>query len=133
MTARILVCDDEVHIVRAVAFKLTKAGFDVITASDGEEGWKAVLEEKPNLVIVDCQMPYLTGLQLSKRIMEHEETKNIPVLMLTAKGYELSAKAAQSEFGVLKIIYKPFSPRALVDEARKALAAVTAPYSEATP
>ncbi|HIF34577.1 MAG TPA: response regulator transcription factor [Planctomycetaceae bacterium] len=132
VTARILVCDDEAHIVRAAEFKLRKAGFEVITASDGEEGWTAVLEHRPDLVIVDCQMPYLTGLEMSKRIMNHEEISGTPVLMLTAKGYELSEQLARSEYGVSKIMLKPFSPRALVAEAHAMLATNEARSAEAT-
>jgi two-component system alkaline phosphatase synthesis response regulator PhoP len=124
VTARILVCDDESHIVRAAEIKLRKAGFEVFTASDGEEGWQAVLAHSPDLVFTDCQMPYVSGLELALRIKNNPETNGIPVFMLTAKSYELSSEVALSEYGIKKIISKPFSPRALVAEAEAILATV---------
>jgi two-component system alkaline phosphatase synthesis response regulator PhoP len=126
MTALILLCDDEAHILRAAEIKLRKAGYEVITASDGKEGWEAILSQKPDLVFTDCQMPYLTGLELAERIDTHEETRGLPVLMLTAKSYEISNEVAQTQYGIRKVISKPFSPRSLVVEADAILGERTA-------
>ncbi len=64
MTKRILLCDDEIHILRAAEFKLKKAGYDVRIASDGQEAWEAIQRQKPDILITDCQMPRLDGLGL---------------------------------------------------------------------
>lgn len=114
MTKRILLCDDEIHILRAAEFKLKRAGYDVRTASDGEEGWELIQQELPDLVVTDCQMPRLDGLGLIARAREHETTRELPFFMLTAKGLELSHEDLASELNVLRVIGKPFSPRELL-------------------
>ncbi len=88
MGKRILLCDDEIHILRAAEFKLKRAGYDVRVASDGEEGWELIQQEIPDLVVTDCQMPRLDGLALIARAREHEATRDLPFFMLTAKGLE---------------------------------------------
>ncbi len=113
MSKRILLCDDEPHILRAAEFKLKRAGYEVFTANDGEEGWEIIQELRPDVVITDCQMPQLDGLGLAKRIHESAEFTSIPVLMLTAKGFELSRQAVRDEYGILDVLAKPFSPREL--------------------
>jgi two-component system, OmpR family, alkaline phosphatase synthesis response regulator PhoP len=122
MSQRVLLCDDEIHIIRAAEFKFRRAGFEVECASDGQFGWEAIERQMPDLVITDCQMPRLSGLGLIERMREHEATKTLPVMMLTAKGFELSQAEMAAKWGVLAIIAKPFSPRDLVRMAEEALA-----------
>jgi two-component system, OmpR family, alkaline phosphatase synthesis response regulator PhoP len=112
----ILLCDDEVSILRAAEFKLKRAGYEVETAGDGEAGWAAIQARKPDLLITDCQMPRLNGLDLIRRLRSHAETADLTVLMLTAKGLELSHEALNRELGIRRIIAKPFSPRQLLEE-----------------
>jgi len=114
MTKRVLLCDDEIHILRAAEFKLKRAGYDVRTASDGEEGWEAIQAQKPDILITDCQMPRLGGLGLVQRVREDPNTQDLPVLMLTAKGYELSHEELADKWNVRAVIAKPFSPRELL-------------------
>jgi len=113
MTRRILLCDDEAHIIRAAEFKFKKAGYEVMCASDGEEGWEILQSFKADIVITDYQMPRLDGLGLISRIRENPQTAEIPVIMLTAKGYELSREATCGRYGVVAVLPKPFSPREL--------------------
>ncbi|KKK62978.1 hypothetical protein LCGC14_2998950, partial [marine sediment metagenome] len=61
MSKRVLLCDDEIHILRAAEFKLKRAGYEVQTAGDGQEGWEAIEAQKPDILITDCQMPRLGG------------------------------------------------------------------------
>ena len=121
MPLSILLCDDEVHILRASEFKFARAGFEVRCASDGEEGWAAIQERKPDLVITDCQMPRLDGLGLAKRIRETPDAQDIPVLMLTGKGFEIPRTDTWREYGIVQILPKPFSPRELVAKAQQIL------------
>ncbi len=114
MTQRILLCDDEIHILRAAEFKLKRAGYDVRIAGDGQEGWELIEQEKPDIIITDCQMPRLDGLGLVKRVRENPDTQDIPVLMLTAKGFELSEEELAAQWQVKRLISKPFSPRELL-------------------
>ena len=80
----------------------------------------------PDMVVTDCQMPRLNGLALIERIRSHEETKHLPVFMLTGKGFELSQQEVVERLGVLGIIGKPFSPRELLLRINEALRGVTA-------
>jgi two-component system, OmpR family, alkaline phosphatase synthesis response regulator PhoP len=114
MSHRVLLCDDEVHILRAAEFKLTKAGYDVFCANNGLEAWEEILRRKPDVLITDCQMPRLDGVGLCQRIRENPETRDLPIFMLTAKGYELSHRELYHQLGVLAVIAKPFSPRELL-------------------
>jgi two-component system, OmpR family, alkaline phosphatase synthesis response regulator PhoP len=112
----IQLCDDEISILRTAEIKLKRAGYEVQLASDGEEGWAAIQARKPDLLITDCQMPRLDGFGLVRRLRSNPETADIAVLMLTAKGFELSQQLLNQELGILRVIAKPFSPRQLLDE-----------------
>ena len=126
MPQRVLLCDDEVHVIRAAEFKLSRAGYDVECAFDGQAGWEAIQRMMPDIVVTDCQMPRLNGLALIERIRSHEDTKHLPVYMLTGKGFELSQQEVVERLGVLGIIGKPFSPRELLLRINEALRGVTA-------
>jgi two-component system alkaline phosphatase synthesis response regulator PhoP len=113
MQKRILLCDDEIHILRAAEFKFTRSGFSVQCACNGEEAWAFIEQQPPHIVVTDCQMPRLNGLELARRIKNCPATSHLPVIMLSAKGFELSADQLREEYGVLKLLCKPFSPREL--------------------
>jgi two-component system, OmpR family, alkaline phosphatase synthesis response regulator PhoP len=114
MTKRILLCDDEIHILRAAEFKLKKAGYDVQIASDGQEAWEAIQQQIPDILITDYQMPRLDGLGLVARVRANPATADLPIFMLTAKGYELSHDELAANWNVRAVIAKPFSPRELL-------------------
>ena len=116
MSKRILLSDDEIHILRAMEFKLKKGGYEVEITSDGEEAWEAIQKRKPDLLITDCQMPRFSGLELIERLRNNPQTADIPVFMLTAKGYELSQELLFEQLRVLRVIAKPFSPRELLQD-----------------
>jgi two-component system, OmpR family, alkaline phosphatase synthesis response regulator PhoP len=122
MAKRVLLCDDEIHILRAAEFKIKRAGYSVRTAGDGEEAWQLIQDQVPDLLITDCQMPRLDGLGLVRRMREDCRTADVPVFMLTAKGYELSHEQLASELDVLAVIAKPFSPRELLKRVDSILA-----------
>ena len=135
MASRILVVDDEPHIVQVVSLKLRNAGYEVITAADGEEALELALSgtdvrsgadarsgmdarsgadaTAPALIITDLQMPYMTGLELCKALRRHAATASIPVVMLTARGYTLDDDDLASG-NIRKVLSKPFSPRAVL-------------------
>jgi CheY-like chemotaxis protein len=114
MPKRILLVDDEIHIIRAAEFKFQRLGYDVVCASDGEEAWAAVEQQRPDLIVTDCQMPRLDGLGLAARVSGNAATADIPIIMLSAKGFELSAEEIREQFGIVALLPKPFSPRELV-------------------
>jgi DNA-binding response OmpR family regulator len=121
MTYRLVLADDELHILRAAEFKLKRQGYDVVCANDGQEAWDLVCQQTPDLLITDFQMPRLSGLDLIKRMREKPEYAAIPVLMLTAKANELPQHEVAESLGNVQIIDKPFSPRDLCDRAQAAL------------
>ena len=114
MTHKLLLCDDELHILRAAEFKFKRAGFEVRCAGDGQEGWELIQEEMPDLVLTDYQMPRLDGIELVQRIRGTPKTAHLPVIMLTAKGFELKDEHLRDELNIAKILAKPFSPRELL-------------------
>ena len=122
MSKRILLCDDEIHILRAAEFKFKRAGYDVVLAGDGEEGWQAIQQQMPDIVVTDCQMPRLSGLGLAERIKNDPATRHLPVIMLSGKGFELSPQEIQEKYGIRGLIGKPFSPRDLFQQVETLLA-----------
>ncbi len=121
MGTRIVVCDDESHITRAIRMKLTKGGFDVQTCPDGQAGWEAVQADMPAMVITDYQMPRMDGLELCATIRGHEETRHLPIILLTAKGYELDDDEQIPGLNLSRIVLKPFSPRELLKTVHEVL------------
>ncbi|MBA3314057.1 MAG: response regulator [Planctomycetota bacterium] len=111
MTSRILICDDEFPITKAVGMKLTKCGFDVQTCHDGQAAWEAYCAARPDMLVTDLQMPRLDGLSLIRLIREGDS--RLPVVLLTAKGFEINEAALEAEFGRFRLFAKPFSPREL--------------------
>lgn len=114
MSKKVLLCDDEIHIVRTAEIRLSQAGFEVRMAHDGQEAWEAILEELPDVLVTDLQMPRVDGFELIRRVRANSTTKDLPVLMLTAKGFELNREEIMREYGVFAVLSKPFSPRELV-------------------
>lgn len=116
----ILVVDDEPHIRHVVSLKLSNAGFEVITAEDGQEGLQLAQESAPDLVITDYQMPFLTGLELCEQLKADARTREIPALMLTARGFSL-APDQLAKTNISEVISKPFSPSGVLNRVRQLL------------
>ena len=114
----ILVVDDEAHILHVVSLKLRKAGYEIITAEDGEEGAGAALEHQPDVIISDYQMPYMTGLELCIKLKEDPATAHIPAIMLTARGYNL-AQNQLDKTNIAAVVSKPFSPREILSRVQE--------------
>ena len=110
----VVLVDDEPHITHMVARKLMQCGYTVHTAMDGEQGLELILETKPDLVVTDLQMPYMSGIELSKRLLSSEKTRDIPVIMLTARGFAIEEQIKSLE-NVRSLLSKPFSTRSLVE------------------
>jgi two-component system alkaline phosphatase synthesis response regulator PhoP len=110
---KVLVVDDEVHIVHVVAIKLRNNGFEVIAADNGAEGLKLALAEKPDIIVTDYQMPVMTGIELVEQLRQHEETKDTPVIMLTARSFAIPQQQ-QDDLRISGCLSKPFSPKELL-------------------
>jgi DNA-binding response OmpR family regulator len=112
MAKRVLICDDEPYIVESVSYVVRKAGFDVVTAEDGEEALAAARRERPDLVFLDIMMPGLPGDEVCRRLKADPATKDTHVVILTARGQEEDERRAM-EMGADEFMTKPFSPRKL--------------------
>ena len=126
MSMKILVADDEAHILHIVSLKLRNAGYEVITAMDGEEALELCLAESPDLVITDNQMPYLSGMELCRRLRQNDRTRSIPAMMLTARGFDIDPNE-MTAVGLSAVLAKPFSPRELLDRVNELLESEAAP------
>ena len=117
---KVLVVDDEEHIVELLKYNLIGAGYDVITANDGIEAMKKIIEERPKIVLLDLMIPGKDGLDVCKEIRSNKELANIPVIMLTAKSEELD-KILGLELGADDYVTKPFSIRELLARVKALL------------
>jgi CheY-like chemotaxis protein len=110
---KILVADDESHILNVVSLKLSNAGYVVVTASDGQEAFELATAQRPDLIITDYHMPLLSGLELCQKLRQSAATTGIPTILLTARGYGLEP-ADMEQNGISRLVSKPFSPRQLL-------------------
>lgn len=117
---RILVVDDEIYIVHILEFTLTMEGYEVITAADGEEALRKIEATRPDLVVVDIMMPKMDGYEVCRRIRQDEETKKLPVILLSAKGRPIDRETGL-EVGADDYMVKPFSPRRLLEKIKDLL------------
>jgi len=111
-TPLVLVADDEEDIRALVAFRLKRAGYEVITAADGEEALLLATTRLPDLAVLDMMMPKATGLEVTRSMREQETTKDIPVILLTARAQEADVSRG-FEAGADDYVKKPFSPQDL--------------------
>ena len=113
MPKKILAVDDEKHIVRLVQVNLERAGYEVVIANDGKEALEKVQAENPDLVVLDVMMPYMDGFEVLQNLRRNPATRDIPVIMLTAKAQDADVfRGWQS--GVDCYLTKPFNPLELV-------------------
>ncbi|MBN1139525.1 MAG: response regulator transcription factor [Anaerolineae bacterium] len=119
---KVLIVDDEPHIVRGVQRYFEQAGFKVLAAYDGPSGLEMAISEKPNLVILDLMLPGMDGLDVCREIRRESE---VSIIMLTAR-VEEADKLIGLELGADDYVTKPFSPRELVARARAVLRRVPA-------
>jgi DNA-binding response OmpR family regulator len=119
MAIRILAVDDEPDVLRLVEIKLRKAGFDVSTAHDGQEGLERALADKPDVVLLDVMMPRMDGYTACARIKAEVDPKPI-VLMLTAQGQQSDVVTGLTG-GADDYVIKPFAPRELIARINVAL------------
>jgi two-component system phosphate regulon response regulator PhoB len=112
-TTRILIIDDEQDVIDLLSLHLRKAGYGLSTATEGATGLRMAREETPALIILDLMLPKMPGLEICKVLKTDGATRQIPVLMLTAKAEEID-RIVGLEFGADDYVTKPFSPRELV-------------------
>ena len=120
MGAKILIVEDEPAIQELLSFNLAQAGFQTFCAEDADSAWKQIRNKVPDLILLDWMLPNTSGVILAKQIRSDPQTKDIPIIMLTARGEERD-KVFGLEAGVDDYITKPFSPRELMARIRAVL------------
>lgn len=118
---RILICDDDPLLIELISFRLKAKGFDVITASDGEEALAKLASAQPSLIVLDAMMPRLDGFEVLSRMKSDDAVSHIPVIMLTARKGEKDIVSALQR-GADDYLVKPFIPEELLARLSKLLA-----------
>ncbi|MEM6438430.1 MAG: response regulator [Pseudomonadota bacterium] len=119
MTAkRVLIAEDEPHIVESLRFILSREGYDVADAADGEAAWDSLDAAPPDVLILDVMLPRLNGFDLLRRLRADPRAAALPVIVLTAKGQEQDRRTALAA-GADAFITKPFSNRDVVEHVRR--------------
>jgi len=113
MDKTVLLCDDELAILRPTEYALQRDGVNVLCAINGEQAWQLILTSHPDVLVTDWQMPRLDGLELVERIRDHNDTQSLPVIMISARTDELQQSERAKRLQLAAVIAKPFSPREL--------------------
>ena len=116
----ILIVDDEEDIIELIKYNLKNEGYLILTAETGEQAIKTAKQSRPDLIVLDLMLPGMDGLEVTRYLRSNEETRDLPIVMLTAKGEE-SDIITGLEIGAYDYISKPFSPRVLVARIRAIL------------
>ncbi|MBM3359195.1 MAG: response regulator [Betaproteobacteria bacterium] len=120
MNKRILIADDEPNIVTLLEFLMQQSGYDIRSASNGEDALRAVSEYHPHLVLLDVMMPLRNGYEVCQTMRESPEFDDVKIIMLTAKGREAEmAKGLAS--GADAYVTKPFATKELVETVKRLL------------
>ena len=116
----VLVVEDEQALVTLLRYNFEAAGYEVATALDGEEALLAIAERRPDLIVLDWMLPSISGLEVCRQIRRKPETRDVPVIMLTARGEEAD-RVRGLDSGADDYVTKPFSPNELVARVRAVL------------
>ena len=117
-TQKILVADDEVYMLRLLELTFKKGGYEVVSCRDGKEALTLATSALPQLIVLDVMMPGLDGLGALRQLKENPATRDIPVVVLSAKGHALTRVEAEVA-GAALFLAKPFSPNQLLGEVQK--------------
>jgi two-component system phosphate regulon response regulator PhoB len=120
MTPHVLVVEDEDSLATLLQYNLQKEGYDVALAGDGEEALLLVDERLPDLVVLDWMLPKVSGIEVCRRLRQRNETRNVPIIMLTARGEETD-RVRGLDTGADDYVVKPFSMTELTARIRAVL------------
>ncbi len=121
MTKKIMIVDDEPDTVDLVKLVLETEGYEILVAYSGSEALEKIKTEKPDMVLLDIMMPGMDGWAVRTKLLEDKETKDIPIVMLTARAQPIDKMIGLHVVGVVDYITKPFGRRELADRVRKVL------------
>lgn len=118
--ATVLVVDDEPNIVLSIEFLMEQAGFEVVTAENGEQALAHINDSQPDLLLLDISLPGISGFDVLERLRSEETTAKLPIIMLTAHGRDVEREKGMA-LGADDYITKPFSTQALVEKVKALL------------
>lgn len=118
MMYRILIADDEPHMLKFIEFTLRKGNFEILKASDGVQALEVAEKQKPDVIVLDVLMPGMDGVTALKKLKENQDLKAIPVILLTARGHTLDPEEARKA-GASCYLTKPFSPTELLKQVQQ--------------
>jgi len=120
MNPKILIVDDEPHMLRVTELSIKKGGYQIVIGRNGKEALELAAREKPNLIVMDVSMPEMDGLTALTQLKANPETAKIPVIMLTVRGQAMARQQAEQS-GAAVYLTKPFSPSQLLVEVKRLL------------
>ena len=120
MTKKVLIVDDEKNIITSLEFLMTKAGYQVQVAHNGEDGLQKIAQFQPDLILLDAMMPKLNGFDVCRQVRQNSNWQHIKIIMLTARGREVDINKGLS-LGADTYVTKPFSTRELMDKVSQLL------------
>ena len=115
---RVLIADDEPHMLKFIEFTLRKGDFEILKANDGVQALKVAEAQKPNVIVLDVFMPGMDGVTALKNLKKNPVLKLIPVILLTARGHTLDPEEAKKA-GASYYLTKPFSPTELLKQVQQ--------------
>jgi len=124
---RILVIEDDPIVQKLLRDTLRPEGYEVVLCSDGAKGLKAALTERPDLILLDVNLPDTTGMDVCRALKSDAELRHIPVVMMTGESREVAQKIEGLSLGAEDYLLKPFSPRVLAARVRQLLSIATKP------
>ncbi len=127
--ARILIVEDEPDLQQVIEFNLKSAGYEVLKASNGAEGLRLARDGKPDLVLLDIMLPDSSGLEVCRQLKAAEQTRGVPVIMLTARAEEID-RVVGFEIGADDYVVKPFSVRELTLRISAVMRRASSPSAE---
>ena len=120
MAKRILIVDDEVQLVEMVKMRLEAAGYEVISAYDGQEGFDKAKRDKPDLIILDLMLPKMDGYKVCGLLKNDARYSKIPIIMFTARVQEEDVRLGK-DLGAEEYVTKPFDPKVLLSKIKELL------------
>ncbi|MCK4794739.1 MAG: response regulator [Desulfobacteraceae bacterium] len=118
MNKTVLICDDEPYILESIRYLVKKEGYEVLTAEDGLTGLDLAISEMPDLLLLDVMMPNMSGYEVCRELKSDEKTRDIHIIMLTARGQERDREGGM-EAGAYEYMIKPFSTRKLRNKIKE--------------
>lgn len=120
MGKKVLIVDDEIHVIKILQFKLKNEGFEVLQALNGPDAIELAKAQAPDVILLDIMMPGMNGYEVYEALKEDDRTSEIPIVMVSAKTREADKSKAE-DLGIEEYVYKPFSLQNIVDVINRVL------------